>query len=216
MPTRLRICIDPVCRRVLSDVAVTVPDMTGDRTTPQILEVVHGAGITLAAYSSVDVDILRAVFADPETQRWNPGPEEGADPVAWVTEWFSRRNDWSTGDHLSWAVRDEDDALVGSVSMFHLDLEQGDGELGYWVAPAARGRGVATRAVNTAARHAFERVGLRRLYLYHAVDNPVSCRVAERCGFRLEGTLRSSHRYGDGEYYDEHLHGRLADDPVPD
>jgi RimJ/RimL family protein N-acetyltransferase len=189
--------------------------MTGDRTIPETLEVVHGAGITLAAFSSVDVDTLHNAFTDPDIRRWNPAPDEGDDHVEWVTEWFRRRNDWSSGDHLSWAVRDGDDALVGSVSLFHVDLDQGDAELGYWVAPDVRGRGYATRAVNAAVDHAFSRVGLRRVYLFHAVDNPASCRVAERGGFRLEGTLRSSHRYGDGSYHDEHLHARLASDDAP-
>ena len=44
----------------------------------------------------------------------------------------------------------------------------------------------------------------------HAVANPASCRVAEKAGFRLEGVLAQSHRYGDGVYHDEHLHARLA------
>lgn len=149
--------------------------VTDGPTIPRELEVVHGAGLTLAAFSSIDIDSLRDVFADPEVQRWNPAPDAGGDPVEWVTDWFNQRNDWTTGDHLSWAVRDSGDALVGSVSLHHLDLDQADAEL----------------------------------------DNPVSCRVAERCGFRHEGTLRSSHRYGDGVYHDEHLHGRLASDPVP-
>ena len=43
--------------------------------------------------------------------------------------------------------------------------------------------------------------------------NPGSCRVAERAGYLLEGTLRDSHRYGDGRRYDEHVHGRLTTDP---
>ncbi|WP_223884412.1 GNAT family N-acetyltransferase [Micromonospora craniellae] len=42
--------------------------------------------------------------------------------------------------------------------------------------------------------------------------NPASCRVAERAGYPVEGTLRESHRYGDGRRYDEHLHARLATD----
>jgi RimJ/RimL family protein N-acetyltransferase len=189
-----------------------VLDVTAARSIPEALVVVHGEGITLAAFASVDVAALQAAFADPDIEAWNPAPAAGEDPVEWVTEWYRRRNDWATGEHMSWAVRDDDDALVGSVSLFHVDLDQGDTELGYWVLPTARGRGFATKAVSTAVGYAFHQVGLRRAYLYHAVDNPASCRVAERCAFRLEGTLRSSHRYGDGSYHDEHLHARLASD----
>ena len=43
---------------------------------------------------------------------------------------------------------------------------------------------------------------------YHAVANPASCKVALRAGFPLEGLLRQSFVYGDGQRYDEHLHAR--------
>jgi ribosomal-protein-alanine N-acetyltransferase len=50
------------------------------------------------------------------------------------------------------------------------------------------------------------------VYLYHALENPGSCRVAVACGFPLEGTLRHSYRYPDGVHRDEHLHARLSTD----
>jgi RimJ/RimL family protein N-acetyltransferase len=52
----------------------------------------------------------------------------------------------------------------------------------------------------------------RRLELFHAVENTGSCRVANAARFRLEGTLRQSHRYSDGVWHDEHLHARLRSD----
>jgi len=82
------------------------------------------------------------------------------------------------------------------------------------VAPWARGQGIATLAVRTVADWAFGFLGLTRLQLIHAVENPASCRIAEKAGFLLEGTMRSSYRYGDGKLHDEHIHGRLATDPV--
>jgi RimJ/RimL family protein N-acetyltransferase len=66
--------------------------------------------------------------------------------------------------------------------------------------------------VQTATRYAFERLTLHRVYLFHAVGNVASCRVADGAGYRLEGELRRSFRYADGEYHDEHLHAILADE----
>jgi RimJ/RimL family protein N-acetyltransferase len=105
-----------------------------------------------------------------------------------------------------------DGALLGSVSLHHVDVDHENAEVGYWIAPAARGRGLAARGVEMAARFAFTTLGFRRLYLYHSVENPASCRVAERAGFALEGVTRESYRYPDGRFHDEHLHGRLATD----
>jgi len=127
-----------------------------------------------------------------------------------VREWLRGRNDWSAGDHASWAVSDDVGAPLGSVSVFTIDRRHGNAEIGYWIAPAARGRRLATAAVDLAAGFAFQTVGLCRLYLHHAVENVASCRVAEAAGFEVEGTLRHSYRYADGQLHDEHIHGRLA------
>lgn len=125
---------------------------------------------------------------------------------------MGQRNDWSGADHASWAVADTSDRLVGSVSVHKIDPDQADAEIGYWVVPWARGEGYATRAVAAASRFAFVQLGLHRLYLFHAVDNPGSCAVARSAGFVHEGTLRESFKYADGTYHDEHIHGLLAAD----
>jgi RimJ/RimL family protein N-acetyltransferase len=163
--------------------------------------------ISLRHFDDADVGALLEAFADDELWRWNPGPID-ADGVA---EWMRYRNDWSDGQHASWAI-DLDGVVVGSVSLHHVDHDQRDAEVGYWVAASARRRGVATRGLELATAYGFDELGLHRVYLYHAVDNAPSCGVAGRAGYLLEGTLRQSHRYGDGEYHDEHLHARLGTD----
>ena len=167
---------------------------------------IEAEGIVLRAYSAADEPLLDAAFTDPEIQLWNPVRLDAG-------EWWRRRADWSGGGHASWAVADPaDDRLLGDVSLHELDLDGADGEIGYTVLPAARGRGVARRAVRVATRYAFEELGLFRVQLYHAAENVASCNVAEAAGYRHEGTLRQSYRYGDGRRHDEHLHGRLATD----
>ncbi|WP_202613636.1 GNAT family N-acetyltransferase [Ornithinimicrobium cerasi] len=169
-------------------------------------------GLLLRAYLDTDAPDLTAAFADEDIARWNPG---SPDPEA-VEAFMASRNDWSTGDHASWAVADPTGRLAGSVSIHRLDRDQGDAEIGYWIAPWARRRGYAVRAVLLATRFGFGPLGLHRLYLYHAVDNPGSCAVALAAGYLHEGTLRQSFRYADGVHHDEHLHGRLSADPEPE
>jgi RimJ/RimL family protein N-acetyltransferase len=74
---------------------------------------------------------------------------------------------------------------------------------------------VAGRALGAVAAFAYSDLDVVRLELYHAVDNAASCRVADKAGFRLEGTLRQSYRYSDGDLHDEHLHARLCTDAGP-
>jgi RimJ/RimL family protein N-acetyltransferase len=167
------------------------------------------AQVHLRAFRAADDAALRSLFDDPQTVLWNP------DPVTDLADWRSRQNAGGD-DFVTWAVAaEDDDRFVGTVSVFHIDPDQGTAELGYRVLPAERGRGVATAALGTAASLVFVQRGLRRLELFHAAANVASCTVAERAGFRLEGTLRQSYRYGDGVVHDEHLHARLAgDSPV--
>lgn len=52
---------------------------------------------------------------------------------------------------------------------------------------------------------------LHRLELAHSVRNPASCRVADKAGYRLEGTKRQEGRHADG-WHDMHPHARLRSD----
>ena len=160
-----------------------------------------------------DVDDVVAAMQDPVMRLWNGLPATTRpDALAFLR----RRGDWSAGDHASWAVADAaTGTLLGSVSLHSIQPAQGNAAIGYWTVPAARGRAVATRAVDVACRWAFATVPLERVELCHAVENTASGRVAEKAGFVLEGRLRRSFRYGDGARHDELVWSRLATDPAP-
>jgi RimJ/RimL family protein N-acetyltransferase len=161
-----------------------------------------------------DADAVLAVMQDPDIRLWNGF--EGEFSLEDVGVWLTRRMNWSAGDHASWAVdQAADGELVGSVPLHHVDAGQGDAEIGYWTVPAARGRGVASAVVDAVCRWAFETLPVDRIELCHAVENEASGRVAQKAGFRREGRLRKSFRYGDGVKHDELLWARLAEDDVP-
>jgi RimJ/RimL family protein N-acetyltransferase len=158
-----------------------------------------------------DLDTVVAAQADPDIQLWNGG---STDPEA-VRARLVRLADWSDDTHASFAVVAPSREVWGSVSLHAVNRTQLDGHIGYWAAPAARGRGVVTRAVREVCRYAFDDLGLLRLEIYHAVENVASGRVAEKAGFRREGRLRQSWLCGDGVKHDEFLWARLASDPDP-
>jgi RimJ/RimL family protein N-acetyltransferase len=80
-------------------------------------------------------------------------------------------------------------ALRGSIGLRM--IAPGIAQTGYWVAPDARGRGLARTALVLLSRWALATLPLIRLQLFTDVDNPASMRVAERAGFAPEGTLRN-------------------------
>ncbi|MFI7355584.1 GNAT family N-acetyltransferase [Streptomyces avidinii] len=160
------------------------------------------------------LDGLVAAAVDPPVALWNPFPAtDRSEALAWLD---TREQRWDRGSGASFAVLTAaDGALLGSVTLRWVDRADGLAMIGYWIHPAARGRGVATRATTAVTDWAFRTAGARRIEIAHAVGNEASCRVARRCGYLPEGTLRASHRFGDGAYHDEHLHARLATDPQP-
>ena len=93
-----------------------------------------------------------------------------------------------------------------------IDRETRTAELGYVVAPEARGRGVATGALSRLTAWAFDELQMFRLELLISVDNVASKTVAERCGYVREGVLRSAH-FKQGLREDTEIWSRLATDP---
>jgi RimJ/RimL family protein N-acetyltransferase len=153
------------------------------------------------------------LLTEPEVDLWNPAP--AVHDLQSAADWCRRGADGSSGDHATFSIVVEaTGALAGNVSVHNIDPEHRTADIGYRVAAAWRGRGVATAAVRAATAYALAEDGLFlfRVQLLHAVPNEASCRVAAKAGFTLEGTLRSAGVYA-GERLDEHLHARLATDP---
>lgn len=108
---------------------------------------------------------------------------------------LSRRHDsLHAGTEAPFAIvasKDVDHGLLGSISLLHLAWEEGRAEVGYWLAPEARGQGHGTRAVRSICEWGVNTLGLARLELLTATANLASQRVAERAGFTREAVLRS-------------------------
>lgn len=174
---------------------------------PSLVPVELVAGVLqLRPWEHRHVGAVLAASADPEIRRWNDPqvPDEAA-----AHAWVDRARDW--GGHATWAVHDATTGeVLGNVSLHRIEPAHARGEVGFWVLPTARGRGVGAAAVDAVVRYAFGALGLQRVEAYHAVDNGASCRLCERAGLGVEGVLRSSYRYGDGRLHDEHLHARLS------
>ena len=176
-------------------------------------ETIEAYGVRLRPFRLDDVADVAAGCADPMTQRYLdglPNPYTEADARHWVTEGAPAA---FTAGGAAYAVADPaTDRLLGTVGLSHPVPQRGQAEIGYWVAPWARGRGVATAAARALAAHAFA-TGTARLELLAQVENAASQRVALAAGFRPEGVRRAAGRSADGEQRDLTAWVRLADDP---
>jgi len=97
------------------------------------------------------------------------------------------------GEEVQFALVEpnDEDAVLGCASLYSISFEHRAAAVGYWLAPQARGRGLASTAVRLLAQWGFAELGLARIELTCGPDNEASQRVAARCGFVREGVMRS-------------------------
>jgi RimJ/RimL family protein N-acetyltransferase len=149
--------------------------------------------VVLRPWSAPDARFIADASSDPGIQRYSSPPRSVTDAVALI-ESFER----------SWR-RFAERGRPSGVSFAILDAASGDlagqcgvdewssadvAQIGYWLAPHARGRGFATRAVKLMTSWLFE-LGAARVFLNVVTENARSAAVARRAGFAYEGTLRS-------------------------
>lgn len=147
--------------------------------------------LILRPWTEDDIESLIAANRDPAIRRWTTAVIDRRDSAA---EWVAaQRHGWETGARLSFAVAEASAGLpLGQVVLKRSDLSASYAEVGYWMAAPARGRGLATRAINALTKWAFDSFaakGLEHLDLLHQVDNVASCRVAVKAGFRFDRVL---------------------------
>src|SRR3954452_12694650 len=168
--------------------------------------------VLLRGWRESDVPQMVDACKDPEIPRWTAvqDPYTEADARAWVRGGLMAGE--PPGDRVSFAVADpEDDARLFAAMSIQRIFRCRTGEIGYWTAPWARGRGVMTRAVRLLATWAFGEFELRRIELVIAVENEGSNRVAERAGFKCEGVLRQ-YRENKGVWRDHYMWSLLPDE----
>jgi isopropylmalate/homocitrate/citramalate synthase/RimJ/RimL family protein N-acetyltransferase len=98
-----------------------------------------------------------------------------------------------TGDVLFLAIADlETDEYLGNVQLHGFKWEDAQCEIGYWVLPEARGRGVSARAARLLSHWAIDTLGMERVQASADLDNEASLKSLERAGFAREGTARNA------------------------
>jgi RimJ/RimL family protein N-acetyltransferase len=159
------------------DVRPPDPPLADDAIRLMPLGPVHEAGIA-------------ALLEDEDVRRNTRVPSNP--PPGYARTWLGRYDEgWREGNRAGFAIESHGGEFLGLGMFVEIDRDGRQGEIGYVVGPAARGRGVATRTLRLLTDWGFSQLELERIELWIDLENRGSERVAERAGYTQEGVLRS-------------------------
>ncbi|EME23037.1 GNAT family N-acetyltransferase [Rhodococcus triatomae] len=150
-----------------------------------------GTGLALTPPTPSDIDRIAEFCTDPAIGRWTtmPVPYTRSDAEVFVrtvvpSGWADRSPTWAVR-------RTGDGAVLGMIGLGARDPSAA--EVGFWLAPEARGEGIVTRALNLVCDFGFRQdtLALGRIEWRAFVGNSASAEVARRVGFRFEGIARA-------------------------
>jgi RimJ/RimL family protein N-acetyltransferase len=167
--------------------------------------------LDLVPFGEAHLAELELMLDDPDLLRFTRVPEPV--PPGFARTWLERYEEGRRdGTREAFAIVGDASEFLGLALAVRIEPHARTAELGYVVAPAARGRGVATEALRRLTDWAFAELDLLRLELMISAENAGSKKVAERCGYVREGVLRSLY-FKQGVWEDTEIWSRLATDP---
>jgi ribosomal-protein-alanine N-acetyltransferase len=172
----------------------------------------YGSSITLRPVREADLDELYTAHADIRNR--------GAHfPLGVMSESRFKRE---FGEHGFWqkeegmlVIETPDREIAGHIEFFRPVSYWDAWELSYQLYDDRfAGRGYVTKAVQLLTDYLFGAKKPDRIQLVIVPENAASRRIAEKCGFTLEGTARAAF-FNDGRSQDVMLYSLLRDDPRP-
>lgn len=167
--------------------------------------------IALEPLRATHVTAMHALGDDEDVVRFTLLPT--ALDLETARNWVERYTvGWGDGTLGGFAIESAAErAFLGFIGVVRYDAAGKTAELGYIVAPEARGRGVAARALGLLTAWCLDELGLERVELRIDPANLPSLRLAERVGYIREGVLRSM-PFKDGLRADLVVYSRLPGD----
>ena len=171
----------------------------------------NGESIALRPVRETDLDRLWEFHTDVDN-RGSYFPRGVMSQPAFRKE-FAENGFWSRDEGMLVIVSPADE-ILGHIEFFKTVNYLDEFELSYLIySTAHRRKGVATESINLLLRYLFESKRMNRIRLVIHPENAASRRLAEKCGFRHEGTARGAW-YNAGKHHDVEIYSILHDDVI--
>lgn len=169
--------------------------------------------IRLRALQEKDAPLMLEWMHDPEIQKWfrrNMLDTSLSDVRNFCVDSKIPKS-ISRGDNLHFAIVNNTDEYLGTISLKSIDLDSKSAEYAIATRKKAHGKGVAYAATGLILKKAFCEYGLHRVYLNVFADNKSAIKLYKRCGFSFEGEFRE-HLNIRGKYMSLEWYGMLENE----
>ena len=157
--------------------------------------------LTLRRYRIEDAEMMYQNWAcDARVTKfltWEP--HKSADVSRALLEIWCK--DYKKDDNYNWVIIYEGQAIGSITVVRHSDRDE-FAEIGYSIGYDYWCKGIMTEAAQAVINFLFREVGFNRISIEHAVKNPGSGKVAQKCGMKFEGTKRQYFKASNGEFLD--------------
>jgi RimJ/RimL family protein N-acetyltransferase len=159
---------------------------------PELSEPLSDGSVSLRLASERDIPEVLIAYQDDPQLHVRLGQDRPPSGAQLGTRAEMAEADRASGRFIALTIVEPgSDVCQGQVDVHHIDWGHGRAELGIWLAPQARGRGLARRSLRLVVRWLFEAWGLERVAVLTEPGNAAMIRAAQAAGFVDEGVLRS-------------------------
>ncbi len=148
------------------------------------------------------------IHTDPEIMKYyGILPYDSLEKSKEHLDWLAKLHREEVG--LRWIItyKDEDEC-IGDVGFYDYEKKHSRAEIGYILGKEHWGKGIMTEAIKAALDYGFNEIKLNRVQALIDPRNEASKRVAEKHGFKYEGTFRD-YEYEHGGFIDLNMYSAL-------
>lgn len=163
--------------------------------TPSLPAKLQTAGVLLVRLEQSHAELVYSALGNKDLTRWYGIELHNRNDLQKQMDWYAHLHQSGEG---AWYVLtpEGNDTPVGACGIYGVNHEHRKGEIGCWLLPEGRGRGLMTAGLGLLMATAAECWNLRRIEALVEPENVHSSRLCERLGMQLEGTLRDYERKG--------------------